>query len=570
MRRVLMYAGCAALSFGLAGAHVRSADLPSNSEIRRDGVALVLEDYASLPLSSPTRAGLDSTTVDFQKLLGRATLLRDEPSGSPHAGTRLLVDDQSGTLYFLSRETRKFTAYLRFVDIFPKFVSDIGNTTGINSFAFDPGYVRNGRFYTVHTELPSKMGSAVPTDTRVPALDLKGYALTTAVALSVGSVHLESVLIEWTDTNIRNAVFEGTVREILRVAYDRNHPMGDVVFNPLARPRENDYGNLYIGVGDGASGETLGPAHGLPQQLGSMMGKILRITPDLSLHPEDPLGPNGRYRIPSSAADPNPFLWTPGARPEVFAYGLRNPHRLTWDVVSRVMLVDDIGLRSWEEVNVVIKGANYGYAEREGHEQLFVGATARGLTNSQMRPPVPFPAHDVLQVAGVSDHVTPLYPALAYSHREGDAIGSGVVYRGKMLPQLRGKYIFTDITTARVFYADVKEMIAARGARGRQATIHELQIRHKMSATAQAVPRRLYDVIAEAYSRKGGRPPAGRVLPGGGAATGTVDPDGINYGGGRADTRILPDADGELYVLTKADGMIRKVTAVAARSVTGQ
>jgi hypothetical protein len=119
----------------------------------------------------------------------------------------------------------------------------------------------------------------------MPSLNLSGYTVTPAVNPPAGPVHLESVLIEWTDTNIRNSTFEGTARELLRVGYDRNHPMADLVFNPLARPGHEDYGNLYISVGDGAQGETPGPGHTLPQQLNTLMGKILRITPDISRVP---------------------------------------------------------------------------------------------------------------------------------------------------------------------------------------------------------------------------------------------------------------------------------------------
>ena len=219
----------------------------------------------------------------------------------------------------------------------------------------------------------------------------------------------ESVLVEWTDTNIRNATFEGTARELFRAGYDRNHPMSDLLFNPLARPHHDDYGNLYIAAGDGAQGETPGPGQTLPQRLDNLMGKILRITPDINLHPKDTLSPNGRYRIPSTGADPNPFVNVPGAREEIYAYGLRNPHRMTWDIPSKTFLVNDIGLHSWEEINIVIKGGNYGYAEREGNEQVF--ADPDGKTGGQMNPPVPFPEKDRLTVEGLAEPVTPLYPA---------------------------------------------------------------------------------------------------------------------------------------------------------------
>lgn len=559
----------------LASVPVVFAQYPSKSQISKDGTSVLLEDYANAPLSSPTHAGKDSTEIDFKSQLGRVTSMRSEPADASLAASRFFVDDQSGTLYVLDKATKKFTPYIRFAEVFPKFESDTGNTAGIVSIAFDPGYAKNGKFYTVHVEKPDMQGSATPTNAHLPSLNLNGYATTPTVIPPAGPYHLESVLVEWTDTNIRNATFEGTARELLRVGFDRNHPMADLVFNPLARPGRDDYGNLYISVGDGAQGETPGPGHTLPQQLNTLLGKILRITPDINLRPKDTLSPNGRYRIPSTGLDPNPFVKVDGARGEIYAYGLRNPARMTWDVPTKTLLVNDIGLHYWEEVNIVTKGANYGYSEREGNEQLFVDSS--GKTGSLMTPPVAFPERDLLHVDGIDEPVAPVYPAAVYSHQDGDSIGSGFVYRGKLMPQLRGKYIFNDMTTGRIFFTDLAEMIPTHGQRNHQASIHELQIVFKSpydTSSQVAVKRRMFDVVAEAYAHKGGIPAQDHVLPGGAAATTgwrdpehkqlKTDPEGVPYGGGRADVRIAVGGDGELYVLSKPDGMIRKMAAVVA------
>jgi len=219
----------------------------------------------------------------------------------------------------------------------------------------------------------------------------------------------------------------------------------------------------------------------------------------------------------------------------------------------------------WEEVDIIHKGGNYGYPEREGNEQLFVGGPNNGKTGSISSPASPFPDPDVLNVAGLEAPVTPLYPAAVYSHMDGDAIGSGGVYRGKLLPQLVGKYIFNDMTTGRLFYADLKEMIATNGKRNKQASIHELQVMYKSpyaAAGQDAVKRRMYDIVADEYAHKEGKPqpkavgsgPKEGVLPGfamnpGGwqAETfvpGTQKTDGLPYGGGRADVRVLVGGDG--------------------------
>jgi glucose/sorbosone dehydrogenase len=565
--------GLALLIGFLIKATVVVAQYPSQSEISKNGTAILLEDYASLPLSSPTHWGKPPGEIDYKGQLGRVNSLRSEPADAPLAASRFFVDDQNGTLYILEKTTKKFTPYLNFADIFPKFVSDTGNTAGIVSIAFDPGYAKNGKFYTVHVEKPDIEGSANPTNAKLPTLKVDGYSTTPVVKPPAGPLHFESVLIEWRDDNIRNATFEGGAREILRVGFDRNHPMADMVFSPLARPGSDDYGNLYVSLGDGAQGETPGPSQTIPQRLDSLLGKILRITPDINLHPKDMLGQNGRYRIPSSASDPNPFLGVAGARGEIFAYGFRNPHRMTWDVPSKTFIVNDIGLHDWEEIDIVSKGANYGYSEREGNEQLFVDDN--GKTGSQKKPVVPFPDQDdVLHVDGISKPVTPVYPAAVYSHQDGDSIGNGFVYRGKLMPRLQGKYIFNDMTTGRIFYVDLAEMIATHGQRNKQPQIHELQIMYKSpydNANTSTVKRQMFSIVAETYSHRGGTPAPERALPGrGGATTGwrdpeqkqpKADPDGIAYGGGRADIRMAL-GDGELYVLSKSDGMIRKIAAV--------
>ena len=564
--------GLGLLAGVLASVPAAWAQYPTQPQVKKDGTTVMLEDYVSLPLSSATHGGANTTAIDYKGQLGRITALRAEPSNAPLALSRIFADDQNGTLYILETGTKKLTPYLKFTDIFPKFASDKGNATGIVSITFDPDYAKNGKFYTVHVENPALPGSAAPVNTQLASLNLTGYSTTDAINPPAGEFHLESVLVEWTDTNIRNATFEGTARELMRVGYDRNHPMDDTTFNPTAKPGSADYGNLYIGVGDGAQGETPGPSHTLPQQLNTLLGKVLRITPDINLRPKDMLSPNGRYRIPSTGPDANPFVNVAGARGEVYLYGLRHPHRFDWDTQTKTLLVIDIGLHYWEEIDIAAKGANYGYPEREGNEQLFIADA--GKTGSLKDPQVAFPDRDLLQVDGINEPVVPIYPAAVYSHLEGVSIGSGVVYRGKLMPQMRGKFIFNDMTTGRIFYVDLNEMLGTHGQRNHQAAIHELQIMYKGPSDAAGQKARMFDIVAAAYKQKGGTPAPDRVLPGGaGATTGwrdadhtqpKADADGVPYGGGRADVRISMGGDGEVYVLSKSDGMIRKMTAVVA------
>ena len=140
----------------------------------------------------------------------------------------------------------------------------------------------------------------------------------------------EGVINEWTDSNIRNATFEGTVREVMRVQLLNSiHPMSDLTFNPTAAPGDADWRVLYVSTGDGGTGEQTDVRRLNPQRLDHFGGAIIRIVPDLREHVStSQVSENGQYRIPND----NPFVSTPGARKEIFAHGMRNPHRMTWDV----------------------------------------------------------------------------------------------------------------------------------------------------------------------------------------------------------------------------------------------
>jgi hypothetical protein len=551
-------------------------EYPSTSQVTKDGTALLVEDYANPPLSSAMGNHGYPPPIDYKGMLARVNTLRSEPATAPLASTRFFVADMNGNLYILDKATKKFTPYITFPEIFPRYATGrLGN--GVSAIVFDPNYAKNGKFYTVHVEDPANPAPAQPTNAHAPNLNLDGYSTTPVVKPPAGDEVSESVLVEWTDTNIKNSTFEGTAREILRVGFNNMlHPMGDILFDPLAKPGSANYGNLYVSMGDGGSGETPGPTQTTPQLLSALQGKILRITPDLALRPNDKLSENGRYRIPTTGPDANPFVSVPKARPEIFAYGFRNPHRMDWDAVTNTLLVNDIGLHSWEEVDIVAKGGNYGYAQREGDEVLIV--PGGGKTGTQSSPVVQFPASDLLTVEGLEKPVAPIYPVAVYSHQEGDAIGSGFVYRGKKMPQMVGKYFFSDLTTGRLFYTDLAEMIAAHGERGKQVTIHEIQVMYKSPYDASAkapVKRRMYDIVADAFAHKDGVvSPETHLgaLPGEAAATGgwrgkdfstpKADPYNVPYGGGRADLRLSMGGDGEIYILSKSDGMIRTFAAV--------
>jgi glucose/arabinose dehydrogenase len=320
---------------------------------------------------------------------------------------------------------------------------------------------------------------------------------------------------------------------------NRIHPMGDVIFNPAAKRGDPDWRVLYIGCGDGGSGEQQSAMRSNPQRLDTLVGKVLRIIPDLGEHVDSSsVSENGRYRIPND----NPFVSTEGARKEIWAYGLRNPHRLAWD--GGTLLAATVGLHTWETAYIIHKGANYGYPLREGNEALKQDNTTTAL-----------PVQDRIPIQ-VTDKITtgtivPSYPVLEYPHTAdgGDAISGGFVYRGSALPALRGKYIFGDVTTGRIWYADFAELLAADdGKAATLATMHSLRILWN----GETYPA-MFPIVEAAYHVRGGKDPN---LPG----SSTVSGDG------RADIRFATDAAGELYILSKSDGVIRAIVGFTSEA----
>jgi len=319
-------------------------------------LALELQDYAALPITA------DNTNDNTRAQLVRVNYLRDEPGGR-----RFFVNDLNGPLYILDKQKKTVTTYLDFngaggrPGLFPKFTFERNFATGLTNFLFDPDYSRNGVFYTIHMEDPAVAAPAAPKAGVVAGLDLTGYTTTPAIPTPTvdGRIEREVVLIEWKDRNPANATFEGTARELLRLQEPLPiHPLGEMTFNPVARPGDADWRVMYLGAGDAGSGEQRDSRRLNPQRLDTLVGKILRIVPDLREHTNtSTVSDNGRYRIPND----NPFSTVDGARKEIWAYGLRNPHRLIWDVDPArpgvpTLLAFNIGLVTWETVVVIHKG----------------------------------------------------------------------------------------------------------------------------------------------------------------------------------------------------------------------
>jgi glucose/arabinose dehydrogenase len=245
-----------------------------------------------------------------------------------------------------------------------------GSEQGLLSLAFHPKYAENGRVFFSFTDRKG--------DTRI-------------VERRASRENPDCV----------DSDFE---REILFVDQPYpNHNGGLVLFGPD--------GKLWIGLGDGGSG---GDPHGNGQRLDTLLGKLLRIDVDV---PEPRGAP---YAIPPD----NPFAGHAGARPEIWASGLRNPWRFSFDRETGDLYIADVGQNLWEEVDVAPAGSkggeNYGWNIMEGFHAFRPWPGAR--------PPL-------------------VAPVVEYGHDVGLSITGGAVYRGKEIPEIRGAYFYADYAT---------------------------------------------------------------------------------------------------------------------------
>lgn len=321
------------------------------------------------------------------------------------------VLDQRGKLYKLKNQ--KPITWLEIAKWKPNFINEPGLATGFGSFAFHPDYARNGIFYTTHSEAAhtKKTDFAIPDSVKQT---------------------LQWVLCEWKTSDPLAEPFKGSCRELLRIDMVSGiHGIQEIIFNPLVIKGDSDYGMLYIGVGDGGSAEN-GYIF-LTHHPDKIWGTILRINPSGNN------SANKQYGIPES----NPYA---GAKDsdkvrEIYADGFRNPNRITW-TKQGIMLATNIGQANIEALNIILKGHHYGWPIREGRFEMHPASNINNIYK--------------LSVNDTLFHIT--YPVAIYDHDEGNAIAGGFEYTGNSVPEFKGKYLFGDIPTGRLFFVNIADL----------------------------------------------------------------------------------------------------------------
>ncbi|MFB3906398.1 MAG: sorbosone dehydrogenase family protein [Acidobacteriota bacterium] len=293
-----------------------------------------------------------------------------EPVASGFESPVLVTDagDGSGRLFVVEQRGR--IRVVRSGELLPQPYLDItatvesGGEKGLLGLAFHPDFAQNRRFFVNYT-------------TRVAG-------------------RLKTIIAEYQASMANSDLAEPSERILLEIdqPFD-NHNGGHLAFGPD--------GFLYVGTGDGGSaGDPMGNA----QNLGSLLGKILRLD----------VNAGTPYGIPVD----NPFPATPGARPEIWAYGLRNPWRFSFDRTTGRLFAGDVGQNAREEVDIIARGGNYGWNITEG---------------TACYPP----SMSSCSRAGL------IGPIADYGRDEGSSVTGGFVYRGRALRRaLEGSYIFGD------------------------------------------------------------------------------------------------------------------------------
>ncbi len=300
-----------------------------------------------------------------------------QPTDIRNAGdgsNRLFVCDKSGLLYVFENDP-EVSERSTFLDLRDRVVTT--SEMGLLGLAFHPNYEENGYFYVNYNIR-------------------RGGTLYTVIS---------RFTVDDEDANRADVESELVLMEFVQPF--ANHDGGQLAFGP-------DDGYLYIAVGDGGSG---GDPLNSGQDLRSILGSILRIDVD---NPDD--GKN--YGIPET----NPFAGNSHYAQEIYAWGLRNPWRFSFDPPTGRLWAADVGQNMWEEIDIIEKGGNYGWRVTEGWH--------------------------CFEPSSNCDSIGLIGPVWEYSHNVGVSITGGYVYRGSGVPDLEGMYIYGDFGSGHIWALD--------------------------------------------------------------------------------------------------------------------
>jgi glucose/arabinose dehydrogenase len=302
-------------------------------------------------------------------------ILLTQPRGETD---RLFVVEKPGTIRIVRGGQVLATPFLDIEEA----VSERYEEMGLLGLAFHPSFAENGRFYLYYSTLVN------------------------------GDEHRSRIVEYGVSSANPDLVDAGSARVLLEVGEPQdNHNGGHLAFG--------SDGFLYIGLGDGGGQADQHGATGNGQNLGTHLGKLLRI--DVNGRGA---GPNQAYAIPAGN------MTTNGALPEIWSYGLRNPWRYSFDACTGDLYIGDVGQEALEEVDfepAQSGGHNYGWRLMEAEDCFNPGS---GCNPS-------------------SQNLT--LPVASYDHDVGQSITGGYVYRGHAIPNLRGTYLYADYSTARFF-----------------------------------------------------------------------------------------------------------------------
>ena len=339
---------------------------------------------------------------------------------APDGSRRQFIVYQSGKILVVHPGSNGADAkeFLNIEDRHP----DFENECGLLSLAFHPGFATNRLFYIYYTQKNSPDQNSRPLN-----------------------FPFRSVISEFkTAAGDPDRADLATERPLLEVPQPYgNHKGGQVSFGPD--------GYLYIGLGDGGGGND---PFGNGQNTATLLGKILRL--DVNTRATVGRGNNQR-QLPYGIPNDNPFMKEAdmgdrGARREIFAYGLRNPWRYSWDAKNGDLWAGDVGQNLWEEVDLIRSGGNYGWNVREGAHHFKPGPEGARY----IEPVIEYP------------HRTSHQPqALFPDHGIGVSITGGYVYRGKKFPALEGIYLYADYGSGTIWgfrYDREAHTVTAHGA----------------------------------------------------------------------------------------------------------